>query len=101
MKNIFRYREDFSLQKFVISRFFFIYFTISGVKIIVRYTEDVFKERLQYRGSSVHAIHYHEAFSFSKMLAKSKLNTFQIPESDYAVLQVVVEAFSFLFYFPR
>jgi len=48
------------------------YFTIFGVKIIVRYNEDVFKETFQYRGSSVHTIHYHEAFSFNKMLAKSK-----------------------------
>ena len=73
MKNICRYSEDFALQTFVISSFFFfIYFTISWVKIIVRYNEDVFKERFQYRGSSVHTIHYREAFSFNKMLAKSK-----------------------------
>ena len=72
MKNICRYSEDFALQTFVISSFFFIYFTISWVKIIVRYSEDVFKERFQYRGSSVHTIHYREAFSFNKMLAKSK-----------------------------
>lgn len=73
VKNICRYSEDFALQTFVISSFFFfIYFTISWVKIIVRYNEDVFKERFQYRGSSVHTIHYREAFSFNKMLAKSK-----------------------------
>ena len=32
----------FVLWRFVISRFFFIYFTITGVKRIVRYTEDFF-----------------------------------------------------------
>ena len=32
----------FVLWRFVISRFFFIYFTIAGVKRIVRYTEDFF-----------------------------------------------------------
>lgn len=73
VKNIFRYSENFAVQTFFVSSFFFfIYFTISGVKIIVRYNEDVFKERFQYRGSSVHTIHYHEAFSFNKILAKSK-----------------------------
>lgn len=74
MENIFRYSENFAVQTFFVSSFFFffIYFTISGVKIIVRYNEDVFKERFQYRGSSVHTIHYHEAFSFTKILARSK-----------------------------